>query len=137
MLSEHTDAVGNRRAKLVWRMSEPEKRTAAEAVATFARNFGMSSLGRLRALADTPDQVGPKGSLFELWHHHMGTTRMHSSEKQGVVDPDCKVHGVNNLFLAGSSVFTTSGVANPTFTLVAMAIRLADRLKTEFRKRPA
>jgi choline dehydrogenase-like flavoprotein len=60
----------------------------------------------------------------------MGTTRMHVDPKRGVVDPDCRVHGVANLYVAGSSVFPTSGYANPTFTIVALALRLADHLKT-------
>jgi choline dehydrogenase-like flavoprotein len=49
--------------------------------------------------------------------------------KQGVVDPDCRVHGLANLYVAGSSVFPTSGYANPTLTIVALALRLADHLK--------
>ena len=58
----------------------------------------------------------------------MGTTRMARSPEQGVVDPDCRVHGVGNLFLAGSSVFPSAGHANPTWTLVALAVRPADHL---------
>lgn len=53
---------------------------------------------------------------------------MHADPAHGVVDPDCRVHGTENLFIAGSSVFPTSGFANPTFTIVALAIRLADHL---------
>jgi choline dehydrogenase-like flavoprotein len=70
------------------------------------------------------------------WHasmsggkHHMGTTRMHADPRCGVVDPDCRVHGISNLFIAGSSVFPTTGYANPTLTIVALALRLADYLK--------
>ena len=62
-------------------------------------------------------------------NHHMGTTRMHIDPKQGVVDQNCRVHGVSNLFIAGSSVFPTGGQANPTLTIIALAIRLADRVK--------
>jgi len=62
--------------------------------------------------------------------HHMGTTRMHRDPKQGVVDPDCRVHGLGNLYVAGAAVFPTAGCANPTFTLVAMSLRLSDHLKT-------
>ena len=54
---------------------------------------------------------------------------MHADERRGVVDADCRVHGVPNLFVAGSSVFPTGGYANPTLTIVAFAIRLADHLK--------
>ena len=60
----------------------------------------------------------------------MGTTRMHPDPAQGVVDADCRVHGVANLFVAGSSVFPTAGCANPTLTIVALAVRLADHIKT-------
>ena len=59
----------------------------------------------------------------------MGTTRMHRDPKQGVVDPDCRVHGLANLYVAGAAVFPTAGCANPTFTLVAMSLRLSDHLK--------
>ena len=59
----------------------------------------------------------------------MGTTRMHDDPKRGVVDANGRVHGIDNLYVAGSSVFPTSGAANPTLTIVALAIRLADRLK--------
>ena len=60
--------------------------------------------------------------------HHMGTTRMHDDPRQGVVDANCRVHDLANLYVAGSSVFPTGGVANPTLTMVALAIRLADHL---------
>ena len=59
-----------------------------------------------------------------------GTTRMHDSPRHGVVDRDCRVHGIGNLYVAGSSVFPTCGYANPTLTIIALSIRLADHLKT-------
>ncbi len=61
--------------------------------------------------------------------HHMGTTRMSADPNHGVVDADCRMHTVDNLYIAGSSVFATGGYANPTFTLVALALRLADKLR--------
>jgi choline dehydrogenase-like flavoprotein len=63
--------------------------------------------------------------------HHMGTTRMHDDPAKGVVDANCRVHGLGNLFIAVSSVFPTGGNDNPTLTLTALAIRLADHLKKE------
>ena len=63
-------------------------------------------------------------------HHPSGTTRMASDPKRGVVDADCRVHGLNNLFVASSSVFPTSGYAPPTLTILALAIRVADRVKS-------
>jgi choline dehydrogenase-like flavoprotein len=59
---------------------------------------------------------------------------MHDSPKLGVVDRDCRVHGVNNLFVAGSSTFPTAGGNFPTITIVALALRLADRIGAELRK---
>ena len=63
-------------------------------------------------------------------YHHMGTTRMHTDPARGVVDADCQVHGIGNLYLASSSVFPTGGHSNPTFTLLLLCFRLADRLKS-------
>jgi choline dehydrogenase-like flavoprotein len=59
----------------------------------------------------------------------MGTTRMALDPRRGVVDQDCRVHGVENLYIAGSSVFPTCGFANPTLTIVELALRLVDHLK--------
>jgi choline dehydrogenase-like flavoprotein len=61
--------------------------------------------------------------------HHMGTTRMSADPRHGVVNADCRVHSVENLYMAGSSVFATSGHANPTFTILCLALRLADMLR--------
>jgi choline dehydrogenase-like flavoprotein len=63
----------------------------------------------------------------------MGTTRMHDDPKLGVVDHNCRVHGLDNLYVAGSSVFPTSGAANPTLTLLALTLRLADHLGVRLR----
>ena len=62
--------------------------------------------------------------------HHMGTTRMSETARNGVVDTETRVHGIENLFIAGSSIFPTSGFANPTFTLMALALRTAGHLKS-------
>ncbi|MGB5361361.1 MAG: GMC family oxidoreductase, partial [Eudoraea sp.] len=62
--------------------------------------------------------------------HHMGTTRMSADHNKGVVDANCKVHGISNLFIAGSGCFSTAGAPNPTLTLVALSLRLSDYLKT-------
>jgi choline dehydrogenase-like flavoprotein len=70
-----------------------------------------------------PDQINGG------WHH-MGTTRMHNDPKFGVVDQNCRVHGISNLFIAGPSVFPTSGYANPSLTIIALAERLADHIKS-------
>jgi choline dehydrogenase-like flavoprotein len=69
-------------------------------------------------------------SRFDSWgFHHAGTTRMSSDPRNGVVDGDCRVHGVGNLHVVGNSVFTTVGTSNPTFTIVSLSVRLASHLK--------
>ena len=93
-----------------------------------ATAFGASGLGRLR-LADWLLEEGfaiPGNGSY----HHVGTTRMSAEPRTGVVDRSCRVHGMHNLFIAGSSVFPTEGFANPTLTIVALGLRLADHLKS-------
>ena len=70
-------------------------------------------------------------ALLEGNFHHLGATRMHAEASKGVVDADCRVHGIRNLYVAGSSVFPTYGCSNPTLTVVALALRLADHLRKE------
>jgi choline dehydrogenase-like flavoprotein len=74
-------------------------------------------------------------TLVEGSHHHLGTTRMSADPRQGAVDPQCRVHSVDNLYVAGSSVFPTYGASNPTLTIVALALRLADTLRTRLQQR--
>ena len=75
----------------------------------------------------------PEGSgwpkLIEGGAHHMGATRMHTDSEHGVVDADCRVHGTDNLYVAGPSVFPTYGYANPMLTIVALTLRLGEHLK--------
>jgi choline dehydrogenase-like flavoprotein len=85
------------------------------------------AVGRLEYLADNP-YAGVWEQAADGFHQ-MGTTRMSSDPRDGVVDIDCKVHGIANLFVASSSVFVTSGQANSTFTIIAFALRLAQHLK--------
>ena len=74
------------------------------------------------------------GKLAASGWHHIGTTRMSDDPHRGVVDRHLRVHGVDDLWVAGSSVFPTSGYVNPTLTIVALALRLADRLRTQLRR---
>ena len=67
--------------------------------------------------------------------HTLGTTRMSNDPKAGVVDRNCQVHGVHGLYIAGGSVFPTSGHANPTLMILSLAIRLADTIKSQFLRR--
>jgi choline dehydrogenase-like flavoprotein len=96
---------------------------------SLALEFGALGMGRM-ILHVEDDGLWPQA--VNGGSHHMGTTRMSDDPKQGVVDRHCRVHGMENLYVAGSSVFPTSGSANPTLTLVALALRLAGHLKERF-----
>jgi choline dehydrogenase-like flavoprotein len=94
--------------------------------------MGRTGLGRVKLmdwLQDENDTSWP--SILGGGWHHMGTTRMHEDPKKGVVDSNCKIHGVDNLYVAGSSCFSTSGAASPTINLIALSLRLSDHLKTK------
>jgi len=121
-LSTDRDSFGQNRLELKWELKSVDTDAVIHLLETFALELGSSGLGRLK-LDFMPLPGWPAG------HHHMGTTRMHNDKKSGVVDASCQVHGISNLFVAGSSVFPTGGVVNPTFTIVALALRLADHFK--------
>lgn len=124
-LSDQKDALGLSRSRLVFRITEDDKQSIMQTVTHFARELGILGEGRFNLRP--PDKVW---QLSQGGNHHMGTTRMHHDPKQGVVNANCRVHGIDNLFIAGSSVFTTSGYANPTYTIVLLALRLSDHLKS-------
>jgi choline dehydrogenase-like flavoprotein len=129
-LADEVDALGVPRIALDWRLSELDKRSYRIAHETIAAEFGRTERGRLQIaewVTAGPDVWSPD---LEGGHHHMGTTRMSDDPSTGVVDRDGRVHGMANLYVAGSSVFATSGSANPTLTIVALTLRLADHLKT-------
>jgi choline dehydrogenase-like flavoprotein len=126
-LTEETDRLGQRKVRLDWKLSEQDARSIRRTMEIFAEEFGASGVGKVRINMDKPDKWPPtRGG-----DHHLGTTRMHDDPKRGVCDRNCRVHGLANLYMAGSSVYTTSGFANPTFTITALAARLADHLKQE------
>jgi choline dehydrogenase-like flavoprotein len=126
-LSEQRDAFGLRRPRLDWRLSDLDRHTIGVALGALASAFGGANLAKLRAIQDFAVDAWPK-HMVGSWHH-CGTTRMHDDPKQGVVDANCRVHGIDNLYIAGSSVFTTTGNGNPTLTIVALALRLAEHIK--------
>lgn len=124
MLDEETDALGIPRVRLDWRLGADDESTLGEAVGSLQRRLGASFEGRMQNRFVAADPWRRAGGS----NHHMGTTRMGTSVRESVVDRDCRIHGLDNLHVAGSSVFPTSGTANPTYTIVGLAIRLADRL---------
>lgn len=132
VLSADSDELGMPRANLRWRFTPIDKRSMRVFYEVLGREMGRARLGRVQVmdwLLDGDDEAWPK-HLSGGWHH-MGTARMHDDPKQGVVDANCKVHGIANLFVAGGAVFPTGGAANPTLTVVAMALRLSDHLKNQ------
>jgi choline dehydrogenase-like flavoprotein len=118
VLGARRDAFGVPLPELHWRWHEADRERLTRLRDVVARELG--ALGRIEIATDTiPDPNA---------HHHAGTTRMHADASHGVVDADCRVHGVDNVFVAGASVFPTAGFANPMLTIVALAARLADHL---------
>ena len=125
VLGEERDALGQRRINLDWRLTSLDTHTFTRAQEILDEELRRAGLGYL-IIHTRFDQV-PR-NIHGGWHH-MGTTRMHNDPKQGVVDEQCRIHGVHNLFVAGASVFPTSGYANPVLTTVARVMRLADHVK--------
>jgi choline dehydrogenase-like flavoprotein len=125
-LSNERDALGRKRVRLDWKLSPLDIHSVIRAQEILDEEVRAAGLGSLRI--DLKDE----NNLPEIvggWHH-MGTTRMHADPRKGVVDEDCRVHDMSNLFIAGPSVFPTGGYANPVLTIVALAARLADHIKT-------
>jgi choline dehydrogenase-like flavoprotein len=130
-LGPDLDRLGQRRVKLDWRLSPLDKYSLRRTMEILALEVGRAKLGRLQITLDDSDTSWP-ADLVGAWHH-MGTTRMSDDPRRGVVDRHCRVHGLSNLFIAGSSVFPTAGAGTPTFLLLALALRLADQIKEQFR----
>jgi len=139
VLSRERDALGQRRGDLSWQLCAQDKHTARVVARVF--DAEMRRLGRGSVVPadwiDEPDDAWPVdptvGNHPIAGYHHMGGTRMSDDPAVGVVDAHCRVHGIANLHVAGSSVFPTGGWANPTLTLVALALRLAERLDGRLR----
>lgn len=125
-LDTAVDALGQRRIKLDWRLDETDWQTAITALQTVAQEFGRSNIGRVRVKLDGDKPDWP--SLMSGSFHHMGGARMSSDPSKGVVNANCRVHSTDNLYIAGSAVFPTCGFANPTLTIVALSLKLADHL---------
>ena len=121
VLSTERDALGMPRAAVDWRLTELDRRTFRRSVEHVAAALSSVGLGRTRIDEDFDFSAGS--------YHHLGTTRMADDPRKGVVDREGRVHGMSNLYIAGSSVFPTAGSAPPTMTIVALSLRLADHLE--------
>lgn len=121
------DQLGMQRVALDWRLSAIDWHNMQRALHILGAEIGRTGLGRLKILYPEHEPDWPE-DLAGGWHL-IGTTRMHDNPKWGVVDRNCRVHGLSNLYIAGSSVFPTAGSGTPTLTLVALTLRLAKHLR--------
>lgn len=152
-LGGERDALGVPELELDWRFLDIDRRSMMTHARHLAREIGRRGLGRVQLVPGalrfaeerrdddsylglfTLDPAAADETDFALGYgnHHMCTTRMATSPADGVVDTDCRVHGLANLYVAGSSVFPVAGTAPPTFTIAALAARLAAHLVAELR----
>jgi choline dehydrogenase-like flavoprotein len=132
MLDSTLDPLGLPRVRVDWRYTEGDVDTVTRALSLLAEEFRRSGVGRLdydpRTVELEMTRYGAYGG------HHIGTARMGSDPRSSAVDDQCRVHGVGNLYVAGAATFPTSSQANPTLTIVALALRLAAHLKALLRR---
>jgi choline dehydrogenase-like flavoprotein len=129
-LGTERDAFGVPLPRVASRCTELDRRSLAAIHAELARELARTGLGTLESdLVDGAEHLDP-WPIDRDASHHLGTTRMGADPRTSVVDPHGRVHGIANLWAAGGSVFPTSGCANPTYTIVALSIRLADHLRS-------
>ncbi len=132
LLLQDEDPHGMKRVQVNWRLQRDDTESAHRAFVLLRKSINTGSRCRLEfndeQLLDQLRAAPPVGG------HHMGTARMASTPRRGVVGPDCAVFALPNLFIASSAVFSTSGYANPTLTIVALAVRLARHLTRELAK---
>ncbi len=131
-LDTELDELGMPRAMLHWQFTSMESRSLRKIMEVLGQQVGVAGIGRVRLHEQLRDKNDPSmpANTSPGWHHQ-GTTRMSEDPKKGVVDANCKVHGIENLFAAGSSCFPNGGAVNPTLSIVALSIRLADHIKTK------
>jgi choline dehydrogenase-like flavoprotein len=130
-LSADRDALGLQRLWVDWRYTPRDISTVREAVRLFAQDIERSRIG---AFEYDPASIELEMSRYGAYGgHHLGTARMGSDPRTSVVGADCRIHGLKNLYVAGGAVFPTSSQANPTLTIVALALRLADVLSKSAR----
>jgi choline dehydrogenase-like flavoprotein len=127
-LGQTRDAFGRPRAEIFWSVSNLEKKTMRILHETLKAELNRMKIGDLES--PLLDETAAEWPIKTDASHHMGTTRMGTEPKTSVVDQNCKVHTLNNLYVAGSSLFPTAGYAHPTATIIALAIRLADHIKS-------
>ncbi len=131
------DRLGMSRVEVNWQPGELAKRTFDKTFAIIAAEMQLTGIASVVLAPPLEGEQWPHSLEKEGSWHHMGTTRMHDSPKYGVVDRDCKIHGMANLYIAGSSIFPTAGANFPTITIVALTLRLAEHIARELRSATA
>lgn len=126
-LSRELDHLGQRRLQLHYGVSAGDRAGIRRSMELIGAEFDRLGLGTV----DMTDAGRVDDMAFTDGTHQMGLLRMASSPRDGVVDPDCRVHGCANLFVAGSAVFPTAGAVGPTLTIVALASRIAARIRAD------
>lgn len=134
-LSRKTDLFGQRKLNVNWQTVDKDVSNAYRSLELAALEFGRLGVGRAYGEIFKDSSQWPDN--LEAGRHHCGTTRMTDNPQTGVVDKDCKLNSVSNLFITGSSLFPTIGYANPTLTIIALALRLADHTKSLLKEMPA
>ena len=129
-LGSALDRFGNRQLRVDWRYCRQDVETVAKSFDLLGRELADQAIGQLTLAAGERDIETVVRRDGAYGGHHIGTARMGATARSGVVDRHGKVFGLNNLHIAGSAVFPTSSQANPTLTIVAMAVRLAEHLGT-------
>ena len=114
------------RLRIDWRYSAGDVDTVRRAISLLAAEFSRTGVGRLEYVAEEVESEMTRYGAYG--GHHIGTARMGTDPRSSVVDSNCRVHGVENLFVAGAATFPTSSQANPTLTVVALSLRLAAHL---------
>lgn len=125
-LSDRQDALGMPQLRVDWRYSPEDITSVRGMLDLVARELERSRAGRLEYDRDTLEEDLMRFGAYG--GHHIGTARMGSDPRTSVVDADCRVHSVRDLFVAGSAAFPTSSQANPTLTLIALSLRLGQHL---------
>ncbi|APD13671.1 FAD-dependent oxidoreductase [Pandoraea pulmonicola] len=128
-LGDEVDALGLRRIHVDWRYSDEDVATVTRALAALATEVERAGVGRF---SYDPAEVEAEMTRYGAYGgHHIGTARMGDDPRTSVVDANARLHEADNVFIAGAAVFPTSGQANPTLSLVALALRLANHLRTQ------
>lgn len=133
-LADKTDALGMPQLRVDWRYGSDDIESVARTLDVIGEELERSGAGRLEFRRETLEEDLMRFGAYG--GHHIGTARMGGDPRTSVVDADCRVHSVRNLFVAGSAVFPTSSQANPTLTLIALSLRLGKHLSQQLEVTP-